>query len=302
MSWFYVTLASAFLWSISSHIEKFQVDTYYQRARAGSLMFLTSILGLILATVIFLFKPSLAHIPLQSALVIILAGVAYFIGVFPYLFALKREEASRAIPLLQTQPVFSYILAFLFLHETIAAHQLLAGLLIVVAAILINLDSDNKFRLKKTVFFLMMASTALFAINAFLFKFVARDVGFWSGVLYQDIGVFLSGVVLFSISAGYRRDFINIFVKNRRAVMTIGVVDEAIALTARILFNYATLLAPLALVTVISGFQPVFVLLLGIIITIFWPKFGRESLLRKHLAQKAFSIALFFIGTYLLFK
>lgn len=64
--------------------------------------------------------------------------------------------------------------------------------------------------------------------------------------------------------------------------------------------NFATLLAPLALVWVVNGFQPFFVLLYGVIITLFFPKFGTESLLKKHLVQKVVAILIMFVGVLLL--
>ena len=67
-----------------------------------------------------------------------------------------------------------------------------------------------------------------------------------------------------------------------------------------LLFQYASLLAPLALVWAVNGFQPVFVLVYGLLITRFFPQVGEENLERKQLMQKAVAILIIFAGTYLL--
>jgi hypothetical protein len=47
-----------------------------------------------------------------------------------------------------------------------------------------------------------------------------------------------------------------------------------------------------------GAFQPVFVLVIGVILTLFFPKISIESLSKKHLAQKIVAISLIMIGTY----
>ncbi|MBU4142239.1 hypothetical protein KKE99_05225, partial [Patescibacteria group bacterium] len=87
---------------------------------------------------------------------------------------------------------------------------------------------------------------------------------------------------------------------NKRAVLGWNTTNEVLNIIAKIIMNFATLLAPLALVWVVNGFQPFFVLFFGIIITLFFPRFSKENLLKKHLAQKVIAILIIFIGVYLL--
>ena len=80
--------------------------------------------------------------------------------------------------------------------------------------------------------------------------------------------------------------------------MALNSLNEIIFIFADAILYYATLLAPVALVSTINGTQPFFVLLIGIIITIFFPKFGKESLNRRNLLQKTIAIALIVCGTF----
>ena len=60
-------------------------------------------------------------------------------------------------------------------------------------------------------------------------------------------------------------------------------------------------MAPVSLVLLTDSFQPVFVLAIGIFLTIFFNKITVEKIQAKHLWQKIFAIIVTGIGTYLLF-
>lgn len=301
MNWFFLALAAPFLWSINNHLDKYLIEKFYRNVRPGTLMIFTSMVSTFFCLGIWIFKQNAVNVPLHSAFIMLLAGLVYFVAVFPYIFALMRDETSRVVPLFQVQPIYTYFLALLFLHEHLTANQVVAGLVILAGAIIITLDLDDKFRLKKSVFGLMMLSTALFSIEGFLFKFVGRDVGFWPTAFYQYAGTALGGLILLTFFQGFRSDFLAIFRNNGKRVFPLSLANESINILARACFNYASLLAPLALVTLVNGFQPFFVIGLGIIATLFIPMANKESLLKKHLAQKLVSVIIIFAGTYLLF-
>lgn len=302
MNWFLLALAAPFLWSINNHLDKYLIEKFYRHVRPASLLIFTSIVSAIFCASIWLFKHNAPDVPLHAALLVIAAGLIYFLAIFPYISALMKDEASRVVPLFQIQPIFTYFLALVFLHERLGLNQIVAGVIILSGAILITLDLDDKFRLKKSVFGLMMLSTALFATEGFLFKFVGRDAGFWPTAFYQYLGAAIGGLLLFTCFKGYRQDFIAIFKNNGSKVFPLSFVNESLNIVARACFNYASLLAPLALVTLVNGFQPFFVIGIGVVATLFISNANKESLLKKHLAQKVVSVVIIFAGTYLLFN
>jgi len=82
--------------------------------------------------------------------------------------------------------------------------------------------------------------------------------------------------------------------------LSLNGVNEIINITAKVSFNFASLLTPITLTWIVNSFQPLFVFGYGVILTLFFPHISKESLLKKHLAQKLISIAIMFAGTYLL--
>jgi drug/metabolite transporter (DMT)-like permease len=302
MTWFWLSIAAAFLWSINNHLDKFLAERYYRHSSAlpGTLMFLSSLIGACIAITVFVFDPTAAHISTRSQLLMLCAGFLDFIYVFPYILALMREEASRVAPLFEIAPLISGALGWAFLHERLNMGQLAAMLLIIMGATLISLDINNHFRLKRSVLLLMLASASFWALETFLFKFVAIGTGFWSAILYQYSGVAIAGLILALVSQKYRTSFTHLVTRHARSVFTLSLLAEGLSTTARVSLSYASLLAPLAFVTVVANTSPFFVIILGVIITIFMPSFGRENLGLSHLAQKIFATGLMFLGTFLL--
>ncbi len=300
MNWVFYALLSPLLWSINNHTDKYLVDNFYQKTRAGSLMIYASIVSFVLCMSIGIFYPHSLTIPVKSALLVIMAGFIYFLAAFPYFYALKHEEASRVVPLFQLIPLITFIFAYTILGEHLSIGQIFAGLILLGGSVYISLDLDSGFSLKKKVFWPMILTCIFFALEGVLFKFVGRDVGLWPTLFYQCMGVAIAGLLLFSFSTGYRTDFLKIFKKNKAKIVPLSFLNETINVVARVSFNYATLLAPITVVTLINGFQPVFVLTIGVFLSVYLPKFGEESLLKSHMIQKIVGIITIFIGTALL--
>jgi uncharacterized membrane protein len=300
MNWFIYAIAAPFLWAIDNHIDKLVLNRYYKDVRPGTVMFLSALTNGLFSLLIFCFYRGSLHLPLSSELLILFAGCLYFVAAFPYFYALKQDEASRIAPLFQAQPIFAYILGASFLGELLSPKEMIAGLIIIIGSILISIDLDNGFKLKQKVFWLMMLSTLLVAIGAFLFKFVGETAGFWPTAFYQYLGTAAAGVALFILSPSRRNDLLSVMNTFGKPVFAIGLLTESINTAARVAFNFATLLAPLAVVTFVAGLQPIFVFAIGIVVTILMPRLGKENLVRKHLLQKCISISMILVGTSLL--
>jgi drug/metabolite transporter (DMT)-like permease len=304
MTWFWLALIPPLLWAVSNHMDKYLAERFYNSNQAlpGTLMFFTMAMSGLIAAGMFMIYPATRTVPVWAAVTLIAAGIANFAAVFPYIFALMKDEASRVVPLFQLGPIFSFVFGWVFLREHISAVQMLAGLIVIMGAIAINLDIDDGFKLKKSVLGLMLLSAGLFAVESFLFKLGAIRVGFVAGATWQYLGLFAAGLMLAVASPAYRRSFVTLFRSNPRYVLAYGLVDQSITVAARLTFNYATLLAPLVLVSLVTNFQPFFVIAIGTVLTIFLPHLGTETITRRHLGQKIFASLVIFGGTYVLLR
>ena len=301
MNWFLVALLPPFLWSISNHIDKYLINKYFQNAGAGALVIFSALIGTVLLPVIALFTPGVFDISKINALIIIVNGILIICSLMPYLYALSKEEASVVVPLWQLIPVFTYLLAYVLLGESLSSRQLVAFGLIFIGTFIISLDLTHPIpKLKHTVLLLMVLSCLLGAIGGVVFKYVALEETFWVSAFWQYIGFTIFALFLLIFIPSYRRSFFYVVKQNKGFVLGLNTLNEFISIIAALIMNYASLLAPVALVSVLNGLQPFFVFVVGLILTLYFPKLGKEKVTTKDVIQKILAISIVIIGAYLL--
>lgn len=300
MNWFLIALIAPALWSITNHIDKYLIEKYF-KGGIGALLIFSSIIGMFVIPVIPIFKPGVFDISFTQAALLTISGAIVVVGYFFYFYALKRDEASVVVPLFQIIPIFVFILGYIFLGEVLTTRQILGSLLIIFGGVSLSLDLNSKIpKVKTAVLFSMLVASFFIAVHSLIFKIVALETDFWTSIFWIYVGSILIGLFFLAFIKNYRNEFLRIMKVNRVPVIGLNVLNEILATLGDLAFKFAMLLAPLALVQSVNGFQPFFVFIFGVILTLFFPKLGTESLLKKHLAQKVITIVIMFVGTYIL--
>jgi drug/metabolite transporter (DMT)-like permease len=201
-------------------------------------------------------------------------------------------------------PVFNFFLGLIFLHERLSLIQIFGSLTILLGALSLTIEIEgDKFRLKRGVIMLMIVACLVNSVYDLSFKFFGLDNNFWGMIFWIYIGHIIFGLFAFIFVKTWRDEIIGLFTRNNTVMLSLNMVNEFAAIVASIIFNYALLLMPIALVSVVSnGLQPFFVLIFGIILTLIWPTLAHEKLSRRDLMPKIISIVIIFVGTFLLNK
>jgi uncharacterized membrane protein len=299
MNWFLIALIAPILWSITNHIDKHLLSKYIRGNAVGALMIFSSLIGLFLLPFILIIQPNVLNISSFNAFLIIINGIIYILAILPYFYALEKDEASIVIPLFQVIPVFGYFLALIFLGESLTLQQILASLLVVLGAIIISIEPKN-LKFKFQVFWLMILSSFLIALNGLIFKLVGIQEDFWTTSFWEYVGFVLILVIFILFFKSYRNQFLSMFRKNPISTLSLNGLNEIFNIVAKMIINFATLLAPLALVWTVNNLQPFFVLLIGVLLTKFFPNFNQEKIDKKTIIQKIFAIILMFTGILLI--
>src|SRR5258706_11786538 len=142
---------------------------------------------------------------------------------------------------------------------------------------------------------LMLAATFVLALSSVVFKFFAVQDEFWSTTFWTFVGEGLFGAAIL-LMPKYRKQFVHLLRKNPGAVIGVNAANELINLGGGLGVRYASLLAPVALVSAISATSTFFVFLFGILLPLFFPKIGREELSARNLYQKAAGGLLIMVG------
>lgn len=298
--WLLLAFSGPVCWAVSTHIDKYLVDRYFRDSDTTVLMLFTALLSVVLLPLIWWIEPSILKPSPQAVAVMTVSGVLYMGAMLFYLRAIQSEEASVVAPLFQASTLFTFLLGFLFLHEKLGPMQLLGGALVVGGAL--SLSFRGKFKteqFKGRLIALMLGATFVLALASVLFKYFAIHDDFWTTTFWTFVGEGLFGVFLL-LKRDYRRQFAELFRQNPGAVMGVNAANELINLGGGLSVRYASLLAPVALVSAISSTTTIFVFGFGILLTLFLPRLGREDLSARNLVMKALGALLIAGGVVLI--
>jgi drug/metabolite transporter (DMT)-like permease len=284
--WLLFAFSGPVLWAASTHIDKYLVDRYFRHSDTAVLMVFTALLSVVALPAIWAFEPKVIALPPLSIAVMTVSGILYMGAMLFYLRAIQSEEASVVAPLFQANTLFTFLLGYLFLHESLGWVQAAGAALVIGGALLLSLDRKLHFgHFKLSLVLLMLGATFVLALSSVVFKLFAVHDEFWSTTFWNFAGEGLFGVAILAVPH-YRKQFMHLFRKNPGAVIGVNAANELINLGGGLGVRYASLLAPVGLVSAISSSATFFVFLFGILLTVFFPKLGREDLSTRNLIQK----------------
>ena len=173
--------------------------------------------------------------------------------------------------------------------------QMTGGALIVVGALIVSIRFGQGGALKLRLAMLMLTCGFVLAVATLIFKIFAVEVAFWTTTFWLFVGEAAFGAALLVI-ASYRNEFIALMRANTAALLSINASNELINLGGGLGNRYALLFAPLSLVQAIGSTTTLFVFAFGIVLSVVYPRFGRESLSGRELAQKGIAAVLVALG------
>ena len=303
MIWFLIALIGPFLYALTNHIDKILLEKYFKVSGVGTLILFSSLLSVFALPFLFWADPTVLSVGGTKILALIAVGVLNVLVLWCYLLALQNEEASVAVVFYQLVPVFGYILGYFVLGEILTQMQLIAMATIILGTTIISfeIDSENKFKLRRKTIPPMLAAAFFWALGSVIFKAVALEENLWRSLFWEHLTLVLVGIGIFVFIRSYRIHFLSAIKNNSKGILSLNFVNESLYIFGNIAFAFAYLLAPIALVLLTESFQPIFVLAIGIFLTIFFPKISAEKIHAKHLWPKIIAICITGIGTYLLF-
>lgn len=298
MNWFLIALIGPILYAVTNHLDKYIIEKYLKGGAVGSLIIFSAIFNIVALPVILFIHPDVFSISFIEGVALAVNAMLVTLAVLCYFYALHEDEASYVVPFYQTIPIFGFILGYFILGETISVVQGVGSLIIIVGALVLSFEFGDKIRFKTKVVALMLVASIFYAINGVIFKLIALKNGFWQSTFWSLVGQVILGVIFLLFIRPYRRQFLEMIKENKFAVLGLNSLSEALFIVAESVTQFATLLAPVVLVLLVNSFQPFFVFIIGIFLTLFFPKISQESFSRKSVIQKVVGIGLIVAGTY----
>lgn len=295
MDWIVFSLAARAFWAGDNITDKLLIGKYIKNPYVLTL--LGGIAPFIISIFIFLLY-KLEWIGLIPAIVIFLAGIIQIIAVFAFYKALAKEEVSRVIPLFQLTPIFVLILSALLLKENLTTNQYIGFILILLGGFFIGLRRiEGLFKLREA-FWWMILSSSIYAIQAIMIKSLYANYSYLDLTFYHGVGIFIPTFALLTFSSksrgSFTREFSNL---NITGWLIVGLATIFIA-GAYLSGLWAFRTGSATLISVLRGFQSIFVFIFSLVLSIWLPKILKEELASGVLLTKVIAISLMLVGLF----
>lgn len=297
MPWYLYAAVTPVLYSVTNFVDKFLIEKKIKDPIA-----ITALSGLVsgaLGILLGIFT-GFKYLGLTQTALLLIAGLLLIFYLLPYYKALKLEDTSRVVPLFQFIPVFTLILSTIFLKESLSPKQTIGLLLVVSAGFILSAEKiEGKiFRPRKALWF-MLLSGLMYGCVGILFRYVVRESDYWTTLSWNYIGTGLGAILLLLLPK--IRLSIKSQVREIKSSLVIINANNGIAILADMSGAYAISLATVPLVNIIGGIQPLVVLILGLILSVWFPQIIKEDIRKVVVAHKLISILLIFSGLYLVY-
>lgn len=261
---------------------------------------------------------------LRELTIDLLAGFLFLITLVFWYKALHQSEASRVAPIVGALvPLFSFILSFVFLGETLSRQQFLAFIILISGGVLISVKQTKVYLYKKVLnrfreiignivgeipassrptsrlIVNSVVAAVFFACYYVLIKYIYIHQPFVGSFVYSRLGSFV-GVILMLFVPDWRR---LIFAQQKGAKtpknLCFFLIVRLLAAAAFIMINWAISLGNVAIVNALQGAQYLFLFLIILLISAKFPKVLKEQLGGGVFLQKLIGTIMISLGLYL---
>lgn len=283
MHWIILCIFSATCYSICAFIDNYNTDVLFKGKKPQAIKAINGYLYLIIATIIaVLFGIKSTSLPI--ALIALLSGLIASLASVPYYLALRSEEATTGAIFYQLIPVFCVFADIFLLGKPLTLHQALGFAIIMSAPFIIVLSrrrkKAQKLEILAALFFL--AYVVLISISNVIYAKIelqrpdTMTIFFW----------FTLGRAIFDISTStfmpsWRKRIKQVRKTHPLKIIIMASLTLGISCIADFVLRFAFNETNTSLATVISNTSELIItFVLGIILTLIWPSFGREKLNR----------------------
>jgi drug/metabolite transporter (DMT)-like permease len=294
MFWLYITISAYFLFALANIGDKIVVSKYKTEPIAYA--FYVGFLGI---TSIVLIPLGVSWLKIPILILSFFAGVFFVSAAYFMYQALKQGEASRAITLLgSSSPIFTFLLAFLFLKERLLANQLLAFVILVAAIIIISWQGGGQKKINKKLLGWALLAGLFFSANYVLTKYLYNFGNYFTIFFWTRIGGVLTALI-FILLPQARNKIIADWKKPKKQKGLLVLAIQIGGGAGVMMQSYALKLASATLVNALQAIQYALVFIFASILGKKTPSL-KENLSHKQILQKIIAIILVAFGLYLI--
>ncbi len=286
MIWLILVGVTVVVDSIRIFIDNYVSDVYFKQRDAvaqkyfyGFMYIITSII-LLFALQIDLFSADWSVVG-----VIMLCGVISSISGIPYYRALELDDSTNFGIFMQVAPVLYLVLGWFVLGEKFSPVQLISFAIILTAPVLIVATARKRSRkIRLRAVFYALLYTIIAVIGNIIFVKVSGDGDYlWTEMPFFFFGKGVMNIISVLTHPKWHKRFKTVSKASNRKVYMPMTINHVLGVVADFAYRSSLVLAPaVAIASAVSdSVEPIAIFFMGILLTLIWPKFGREKMDRK---------------------
>ena len=297
MLWLILCIIAALTWSFSAFIDNYQTDVIFHGKTPQAMKVLNGpvyIAIAVIASIIMRIQlPELWQIGL-----LLLSGALSSVGALAYYQALENEEATGAAIFYQLQPVLFLVADYFIFGEEISIQQILGFAIILLAPVVIVFSRKRRHSRS------LALKAAGLLITYVIFATISAEISTRSsiGIDYKAVfALYLFGRgatdCLLGLIPKYRKRHKYVLKHYPKAYVSTVIINQALCAFADFTYRYGLVLGVAALASAVTNAaELIMTFVLGIILSIIWPNFGREKLKRHLIVAHLIATILCVIG------
>ncbi len=292
----FFALLAPVLYASSSFIDKYMVEKHVKHY--ATYVILGGFISLPFSLYMF-YRQGAPLLPLHDAALMTVAGLFVSLALLPYVRAIMLDDVSRVTPAFQIIPVIVYAMSYVFLGERLSVNELAGSALVLLGAYLVSAKKGHflDVQLRKSSGWVLMASI-MWATPSVILRYVSGVYGFETSVAYQYFGAGIGAFALLLIPA-FKKGFSLDIPTIKPYAWAIIIGNELLYLGATLVGYYAITIAPaLAVASSLVSTMPFFALILGVVLSTWFPRFIKEDIEKGTLLIKAAAVALILVGVW----
>lgn len=291
MSWFVMAVLARFLWAWCNVADHYVARHFKGKSALSVALFGEWITIPLLLCLIAAF--GVPEMPPRAALLWVGLGALFSLGgIFPYLAALRRDEAQNIVPLFELTPVCVMLFAFTLFGEVMTPMQTLFAAGCVIGGFFFLWDFERS-ELKTGTFILMLVSSAMFAACQLTMRDLAETIPAHDVVILLFTGTVLMSLVLSLFAPSVLKGAFEGLRRANGKILAAAFTAQSLGILANLAIIYAYVNAPLAgQVAALSGVQPIFAFMIAHIVSYTAPGHYNKLVWNKDLKIKMALLAL----------
>ena len=305
MNWLIVLAIAVVSDALRIFIDNYISDVYFKEKGAVSQKIVSGIVTPILGIIILIVTGfNFTEIPPVALTLLLMSGVLGSLAGIPYYKALEIDDSTNIGIFFQFSPILYLIICWIIGDEQFSIIQLLACFIILAAPLLVVITAKKRSRKVRI-------KAALLAFISIIFYVASGETFIQGNVdginIFSEIGLVLitkglSDLLIIGSRRKLRRRLAKVVKSSRRKVLFPINISIVMRVIQEFSYRIGLIIAPsVAIASAASdAVEPAVIFFMGLLLTILWPKFGREKLQKKTVLVHFIATVLVVIGIVIL--